>query len=115
MRFQYLSRERFRTQAVRAAITEQVRKHCGSSSDARLTASLFDRFGANDQTGASLYREPLGVSVMAAASSEVAEWAGGEVLFCGATDWAMIGRQSNKPKKGDPPVRRRKDASRHAA
>lgn len=41
---------------------------------------------------------------MPAASSEATEWAGGEVLFCGATDWAMIGRAANKPKKGDPPV-----------
>ena len=36
--------------------------------------------------------------------SKQAEFEGGEVLFCGATDWAMIGRQANKPKKGDPPV-----------
>lgn len=39
--------------------------------------------------------------------SKQEEFAGGEVLFCGATDYAMIGRQANKPKKGDPPVRRR--------
>ena len=39
-------------------------------------------------------------------SSKQAEFEGGEVLFCGATDWAMIGRQANKPKKGDPPVGR---------
>ncbi len=44
---------------------------------------------------------------MAVSGSEAKkeEWAGGEVLFCGSTDWAMIGRQAAKPKKGDPPVR----------
>jgi hypothetical protein len=36
--------------------------------------------------------------------SKQGDFEGGEVLFCGATDWAMIGRQANKPKKGDPPV-----------
>ena len=40
----------------------------------------------------------------AAGSSEKKEWAGGEVLFCGATDYAMVGRGGGKPKKGEPPV-----------